>query len=78
MNRPNRAVRPTGLTALNLSRPPRAERHQVPVPGAWLGQVKEGASMVRVYEEYIEGASEVDGRWMGLAMPVVCLSVRGA
>jgi len=34
--------------------------------------------MVRVHEEYIEGASEVDGRWMGLAMPVVCLSVRGA
>ena len=26
----------------------------------------------------MEGASEVDGRWMELAMPVVCLSVRGA
>src|ERR1039457_7517446 len=31
-----------------------------------------------VYEEYMEGASEVNGRWMELAMPVVCLSVRGA
>ena len=26
----------------------------------------------------MEGASEVNGRWMELAMPVVCLSVRGA
>ena len=31
-----------------------------------------------VYEKYMKGASGVDGRWMGLAMPVVCLSIPGS
>jgi hypothetical protein len=37
-----------------------------------------GPLVVRVYEEYMLGASEVYGRWMRLAIPIVCLSVRGA
>ncbi len=45
---------------------------RVPLITGW------GPPVVRVYEEYMEGPWEVDGRWMELAMPVVCLSVRGA
>ena len=53
-------------------------RPLTPVRGDWLGRVLSGPLVVRVYEEYMEGASEVYGRRMGLAIPVVCLSVRGA
>jgi hypothetical protein len=35
-------------------------------------------AVVRVYEEYMEGASGVYGRCMGLVMPVVCLGVPSA
>ena len=44
----------------------------VPVPGV------PGSPGARVYDKYMEGPSGVDGRCMGPAMPVVCLSNPGA